>query len=325
MCNLADDPANSSARTLLLMLSLAVLLPIAGCKKQEAASVPAEPQTFASPQDAGKALADAANSQDQEKVLRIFGSTSRDVVSTGDAVQDKAALNGFVQAYQRMNRWRKLSNDAEMLIVGVDNQPFPIPLMKNASGAWYFDAAAGRDEILSRRIGQNEITAIGACAAAADAQAQYFAQKHEYAQKFLSDKGQQNGLYWESAQGAPRSPLGPLVAYATDEGYKVQPGRHQSFNGYYFVLLNKQGSNAQGGAKDYIVNGKMTGGFAVVAYPAQYGNSGIMTFMVNQDGVIVQKDLGKTTDKVASAITEFNPDSTWTVVESGMNPNEGNA
>jgi hypothetical protein len=214
-----------------------------------------------------------------------------------------------------MNRWRKLSDDREMLLVGADNQAFPIPLRKNAGGQWYFDAAAGRDEILARRIGQNEITAIGAVAAVVDAQAQYFSQKHEFAQKFISDTGRQNGLYWQSAPGMPRSPLGPLVAYATSEGYKVRSGHQQPFNGYYFVMLDKQGTGAPRGAKDYVANGKMTGGFAIIAYPAEYGNSGIMTFIVNQDAVTLQKDLGKTTDQVASAITEFNPDQSWTVVE----------
>ena len=148
---------------------------------------------------------------------------------------------------------------------------------------------------------------------------EYFSEKHggvkQYAQKFISDSGQQNGLYWPEVQGQPRSPLGPLAANATAEGYKADPNRHQPFHGYYFVMLDKQGAGAHGGAKDYVVDGKMTGGFAVVAYPAKYGDSGVMTFMVNQDGVIVQKDLGQSTDQVASAMTEFNPDKTWTVVQ----------
>lgn len=314
MFDFSVDRANSLTRNFLLVLSALALLLISACRKQEAAISP-EPQTFASPQDASKTLADAANSQDQNKVLAIFGSNARDVVSTGDAVQDKASLNGFAAAYKKMNRWRKLSDTSEVLLVGADNQAFPVPLVKNGAGQWYFDAAAGRDEILARRIGQNEITAIGAVAAVVDAQAQYFSQKHEFAQKFISDTGRQNGLYWQAAPGMPKSPLGPLVAYATSEGYKVKAGQHQPFNGYYFVMLDKQGAGAPGGAKDYIANGKMTGGFALVAYPAEYGNSGIMTFLVNQDGVTLQKDLGKTTDQVASTISEFNPDQTWTVVE----------
>jgi Protein of unknown function (DUF2950) len=300
---------------LLLTVSIAIVFPIVGCKQQSA--TPAGPRTFASPEDAGKALADAAKSQDRSQVLQIFGPGSADILSSGDATQDKASLDGFAQAYQAMNRWRKLSDGSELLLVGTDNQVFPMPLMKNASGQWYFDASSGKEEILARRIGQDEIAAINVCAAVADAQAQYFSQKHDgvkqYAQKFISDAGQQNGLYWQSPQGSPRSPLGPLVAYATAEGYKVQPNQHQPFYGYYFAILGKQGPEAKGGAKDYIVNGKMTQGFAVLAYPAQYRDSGIMTFIINQDGTLFQKDLGTTTNEVAAAMTAFNPDPTWKV------------
>jgi len=296
-----------------------MLLPIAACNKQGSATAPAGPRTFASPEDAGTALADAAKSQNQDQLQQIFGSGSSDIISSGDAADDKASLNGFAQAYQVMNRWRKLSDGSEVLIVGADNQGFPIPLKKNAAGQWYFDAAAGKDEILSRRIGRDEITAISVCAAVVDAQHQYFAQRHDgvdqYAQQFISNPGQQNGLYWPEVQGQPKSPLGPLVAYATSEGYKVQADKHQPFYGYYFAMLEKQGSGATGGAKDYVTNGKMTGGFAVVAYPAQYGDSGVMTFMADQNGQLLQKDLGKATDQVAAAMTEFNPDKTWTIVE----------
>jgi Protein of unknown function (DUF2950) len=215
-----------------------------------------------------------------------------------------------------MNRWRKLSDSSAVLIVGANNQAFPVPLKKNAAGQWYFDAAAGKDEILSRRIGRDEITAISVCAAVVDAQHQYFDQRHDgvdqYAQKFISDQGQQNGLYWS---GQPRSPLGPLIAFATAQGLKVQPNQHQPFYGYYFAILDKQGAGAIGGAKDYVVNGKMTGGFAVLAYPAEYRQSGVMTFLINQNGPLLQKDLGNSTDQVASAMTEFNPDKSWTVVE----------
>jgi hypothetical protein len=302
-----------------MVVSLAILLPIAACNKQGSGTAPAGPRTFASPEDAGKALADAAKSSDENQLREILGPGSSEILSSGDAAEDKASINGFVQAYQVMNRWRKLTDGSEALIVGADNQTFPIPLKKNAAGQWYFDAAAGKDEILSRRIGRNEITAISVCAAVVDAQQQYFAQRHDgvnqYAQKFISDPGHQNGLYWPEVQGQPRSPLGPLVAYATSEGSKVQADKHQPFYGYYFAMLEKQGSGAIGGAKDYATDGKMTRGFAVVAYPAQYGDSGVMTFMVDQNGQVLQKDLGKATDQVASAMTEFNPDNTWTVVE----------
>jgi len=302
-----------------LVVSVAMLLPIAACNKQGSAAPPAGPRTFASPEDAGKALADAAKSQSDTQLQEIFGPESSQILSSGDAAEDKASLGGFAQAYQVMNRWRKLNDGSEVLIVGADNQAFPVPIKKNAAGQWYFDTVAGKEEILSRRIGRDEITAISVCAAVVDAQHQYFAQRHDgvdqYAQNFISTPGQQNGLYWQEVQGQPRSPLGPLVAYATSEGYKAQADKHQPFYGYYFAILDKQGPGAAGGAKDYVTNGKMTGGFAVVAYPAQYGDSGVMTFMADQNGQLLQKDLGKATDQVASAMTEFNPDKSWTVVE----------
>jgi hypothetical protein len=218
-----------------------------------------------------------------------------------------------------MHRWRTMPDGSQMLLVGPQNFPFPIPLKKNAGGEWYFDTAAGKEEVLNRRVGRNELAVINVCAAVADAQAQYFSQKHggvpQYAQKFISDPGQQNGLFWPETPGQPKSPVGPLAAQATADGYKADPNHHQPFHGYYFAVLDKQGPNAAGGAKDYIVNGKMTGGFALVAYPAKYGDSGIMTFLINQDGPLIQKDLGTNTDQIASTMTEFNPDSTWTVVQ----------
>jgi hypothetical protein len=164
------------------------------------------------------------------------------------------------------------------------------------------------------------LAVIDICGALADAQAEYFSQRHDggsakqYAVKFISDSGKQNGLYWESPEGQPRSPLGPMAAFATDEGYTVKADSHAAFHGYHFRILKKQGSHAPGGAKDYVVGGKMVGGFAFVAYPAEYGNSGVMTFIINQDGVLLQKDLGKTTTETATAMTEFDPDNTWSLV-----------
>lgn len=319
MFDFVGNRARVSVRPLLVIMSILAVLPIAGCKQEESPAVQTGPTTFASPEDAGKALAGAAKAGDQQAILRIFGPASQDIVSSGDAAQDRTYLDGFAKAYQVMNRWRKLGDGSELLLVGADNQAFPVPLMKNASGQWYFDGAAGKEEILARRIGQDEIAAIDISAAIANAQQQYLSQRHDgvgqYAQKFISDQGKQNGLYWPTADGPSRSPLGPLVAYATAEGYTVQQSQHQPYYGYYFALLDKQGSDAKGGAKSYIVNGKMTGGFAVAAYPAQYGTSGIMTFIIDRDGVVFQKDLGKNTDEVASAMTEFNPDSGWTIVD----------
>ena len=303
---------------LFVVLSLALST---ACSKQQA---PAETQTqaqktFRSPDDAAKALVDAAKSGNREALLAIFGPESKDLIYSGDTAADKAAFAGFVSDYDVMHRWRKLDNSSEMLITGADNKAFPIPLKKNDAGQWAFDTAAGKQEILTRRIGRNELAAIDVCAAVADAQREYFSQTHDgvkqYAAKFISDEGKQNGLYWPPVEGQPRSPLGPLVAFASSEGLKVKPDSHQPFHGYFFQILEKQGSDARGGAKNYIVNGKMTGGFAVLAHPAQYGDSGIMTFMINQNGVMYEKDLGKTTDQVAVAITEFNPDKSWKIVE----------
>jgi Protein of unknown function (DUF2950) len=299
------------------LIVLALSISLAACSKSDKPSY----RVFASPDDAGNGLLEAAKSGDQNAVLAVFGPESKEIIFSGDAVQDKATIDAFVGAYGAMHRWRKMPDDAQVLLIGADNFAFPIPLKKNGAGQWFFDAAAGKDEILARRIGRNELAVIDVCGALADAQAEYFSQPHEgaganqYAVKFISDTGKQNGLYWESAEGQPKSPLGPLAAFATTEGYSTKPNSHTPFHGYYFHMLNKQGSHAPGGAKDYMVNGKMMGGFAFVAYPAEYGNSGVMTFLINQDGVLLQKDLGKTTAETATAMSEFDPDTSWSLVQ----------
>jgi hypothetical protein len=299
------------------LLLLAIFIPLAACKKE--ADKPSI-SVFASPDDAGNALQAAAKSGDQNALMAIFGPDSKELIVSGDPVQDKTVTSLFVQGYDQMHRWRRMPNDSQILLVGADNFPFPVPLKKNAGGQWFFDTAAGKDEILSRRVGRNELAIIEICGAAADAQAEYFSQPHDgqpaklYAAKFVSDPGKQNGLYWKSADGQPESPMGPLVAFATTEGYTAKPDAHTAFHGYFFHPLKGQTDKTPGGAKEYMVNGKMTGGFAFVAYPAEYGNSGVMTFMINQDGVLLQKDLGKTTAQTATAMTEFDPDSTWTQV-----------
>jgi len=323
MYELLRNRASLRMRSLLLMVSAAALFSIWGCgsgngNKAQPSEAQAAPKTFASPDDAGKSLYDAAKSGNQEAVASIFGAGSKDLISTGNAADDKASLSGFAQAYQVMNRWRKLGDGSELLLVGADNQAFPIPL-KSASGQWYFDSAAGKEELIARRIGRDEIVAIDACAALAESQQQYFAQKHggvkQYAQKFISDAGQQNGLYWQSPQGSPRSTLGPLVAFATEEGITLTPDVARPFYGYYFHRLDSQGAAAKGGAKSYVVNGKATGGFAYVAYPAKYDDTGVQTFIVNQDGLIYAKNLGSDTANLAKSLTEFNPDSTWAQVQ----------
>ena len=299
-----------------LTISFGLLLSLTACNQQgQSASEQAAPKTFASPAEAGKALADAAKSQSQDTILMILGPGSTDIISSGNAAEDKASLGGFAQAYQVMNRWRKLGDGSELLLVGADNQAFPIPLTKNAAGQWYFDVPSGKKELLARRIGRNEIAAIYVCGALAESQFQYFSQKHggskQYAQKLISDPSQQNGLYLESPQSAPRSPLGPHVAFASEET-TIKADKAQPFYGYYFRQLENQGPDAKGGAKDYLVNGKMTGGFAYLAYPAKYGDTGIESFIINQDGVVFEKDLGKDTANVAKTLDGFNPDKTWT-------------
>ncbi len=301
----------------LVIVVLTFIIPLGGCEKSEQPST----RTFATPEDAGDALQSAAASGDTNVLLTIFGPDSKQIMSSGDAVQDKNAINAFTAAYEVMHRWRAMANGTQILVVGADNFPFPIPLKKDKTGKWFFDTAAGKEEILNRRIGRNELAVIDVCEAVAAAQAEYFSHLHDgattqqYALKFISDPGRQNGLYWSSSEGQPESPLGPLVAYATVEGYSTRPDAHTPFHGYYFHMLKGQSAHAPGGAKDYVVDGRMVGGFAFVAYPAEYGNSGVMTFIINQDGVLLQKDLGVATTETASNMSEFDPDTGWTPVE----------
>jgi hypothetical protein len=310
----------------LVLLSLVISL--AACSQSDkpasvGASSITEPsiRVFTAPEDAGNALEAAAKAGDQTALLAILGPQSKEIISSGDSVQDRNAANAFAAAYEVMHRWRTMGDGSQILLVGADNFPFPIPLKKNQSGQWLFDTAAGKEEVLNRRIGRNELAVIEVCRAAADAQAEYFSQlhdgsaTHQYAVKVISDAGRQNGLYWKSAEGQPESPLGPLVAFATSEGYSAKPGAHTPFHGYYFRLLKGQSDKAPGGAMNYMIDGNMVRGFAFVAYPAQYGNSGVMTFIINQGGLLLQKDLGKTTTETATAMSEFDPDAGWTPVQ----------
>jgi Protein of unknown function (DUF2950) len=299
------------------LLLLALIIPLGSCNKSEKPSI----RVFSSPDDAGTALQAAAKSGDQNALLAIFGPDSKGIIFSGDPVQDKTVTGAFASGYEVMHRWRKAADGAQILLVGADNFPFPIPLKKNGGGQWFFDTATGKDEILSRRIGRNELAIIEVCGAVADAQGDYFSQLHDgetkkhYAMKFISDPGKQNGLYWKSAEGQPESPLGPLAAFATSEGYSAKPDAHTAFHGYYFHMLKRQGSHAPGGAKEYMGQGKMVNGFAFVAYPAEYRNSGVMTFIINQDGVLLQKDLGNSTTEIASTMSEFDPDAGWSPVQ----------
>jgi hypothetical protein len=305
------------SRSRLLMLVL--IIPLAACSKPEKPSV----GVFASPDDASTALRAAVKSGDQNALLAIFGPNSTELISSGDAVQDKNSANAFAARYDVMHRWRRMADGGQILLIGADNFAFPIPLAKNAEGRWFFDTAAGKEEILNRRVGRNELAVIGFCGAVVDAQAQYFSQLHDgatknqFAAKFISDPGKQNGLSWKSPDGKPDGPLGAMAASAIAEGYDAKPDVHSAFHGYFFRMLKGQTDKAPAGAKEYLVDGKMVGGFAFVAYPAEYGNSGVMTFIINQDGVLLERDLGKQTAEIASAMTEFDPsaDAGWKVVD----------
>jgi Protein of unknown function (DUF2950) len=298
----------------------AIIVLSGGCQKSPQA--PSGPQTFASPDAAGNAVYQAAMAGDSNSLLTVFGPGATDLISSGDPVQDKSARDRFAASYDQMHRWGKLTNGGMVLNVGADNYPFPFPLVKNSSGQWYFDSSDAKDEIIVRRIGDNELAVIDVLNAMADAQVEYFSQTHDgstvhqYAQRLVSDAGKQNGLYWPVAGDQPESPLGPLAANASAEGYAANPQQTpQPFHGYLYRILTKQGDHAPGGAKNYIVNGAMTGGFAILAYPAQYRNSGVMTLIIDREGVVLQKDLGEKTADFAVAMTEFNPDDTWSPVE----------
>ena len=271
---------------------------------------------FSSAEYASRALVTAIQSNDEEAILEVLGQDAKQIVSSGDKVEDKQDRANFVQKYQEMHRLVTEPDGRTTLYIGAENWPTPIPLV-NKGNLWYFDAKAGKKEILYRRVGRNELSAIRICQQLVAAEKEYYASQHnEYAQKILSDEGQRDGLSWKAAEGEHQSPIGPLVASAVAEGYaKSRDGAPSPYRGYFFRILTRQGKNSPGGAKNYIVNGKMTEGFAFVAYPAEYMLSGVMTFIVQQDGVIYQKDLGKKTDVLAKAMKDFNPNSSWEKAE----------
>jgi hypothetical protein len=289
---------------------------------QSAFAADAKQKGFKSPEEAIKTLVDTVKANDMKELLAIFGPSGKELVSSGDKVADETGRERFIKAYEEMNKLVNENDTKVILHVGNGDWPFPIPVVKKGE-YWLFDTMAGREEILNRRIGRNELNAIQVCLAYVDAQREYVLKDRdkdkllEYAQKFISREGEKNGLYWEAKEGEPQSPLGPLIAKAAGEGYtgKKPVGKRNPYHGYYYKILKAQGKNAPGGEYDYMVKGKMIGGFALVAYPAEYGNSGIMTFIVNHDGVVYQKDLGKDTEKMAAALKKFDPDKTWKKAE----------
>jgi len=285
-----------------------------------AAQGPAQ-RTFATPEDAVRGLIEAVKAGNLDQLRAIFGPEGQELVASSDAAT--ARSNREVFAVAAAEGWRLVDQgtNRKALIVGNEGWPFPVPLVKNAK-SWRFDTAAGKEEVLVRRIGRNELAVIGVCRSYVAAQHRYAQQGHDgkaaglFATTFRSDPGKQNGLYWPAAHGQPLSPFGDLVAQASREGRHIgtEPARPTPFHGYYFRILTAQGSAAPGGAKSYVVNGEMSAGFALVAWPAQYDASGIMTFAVNQDGTVYQTDLGAGTDAAAAAMTAYNPDASWQVV-----------
>jgi len=320
-----------------------------------------EQRNFASPEEAVKTLIEALKSNDVKAAEAIFGPGSKDLLWSGDPVADQSGREQFLRLYEQ--KYRLEATEAKAVLnLGTEDWPFPIPIVKKG-GLWYFDTKQGREELLARRIGLNELSAIKACLAYVDAQREYALKDRdgdgllEYAQKFRSDTGKKNGLYWEVKAGEGQSPLGPLFAAAQEKGYtskaaggkpipyhgyyyriltgqgksplgplfaaaqekgytsKAAGGKPIPYHGYYYRILTGQGKSAPGGAYDYMVKGNMIGGFALVAYPAKYASSGVMTFIVNHDGVVYQKDLGRNTAKAVQAMKLFNPDSTWKKVE----------
>jgi hypothetical protein len=293
------------------------------CAALVAWSAPAFAQEqFETPDAAVDALVGAARSGDAKAIVAVLGSDGKAIVSSGDPVADSNTREKFVAAYDAKHAIEAEGDGTQTLIIGDDNWPFPIPLVNNA-GKWQFDTKQGLDEILSRRIGKNELSVIQVAQAYVQAQNEYAEVDPAglglgvYAQRIVSRPGKKDGLYWPTAEGETPSPLGEFAAQASAEGYKVGKAPIP-YHGYYYRILTRQGASAPGGAYDYLVKGKMKGGFALVAFPAEYGNSGIMTFMVNHDGSVVEKDLGPKTDRLARKIDSFSPDQTWTKADSAQ-------
>jgi hypothetical protein len=308
-----------AGRAAALILALTLPLTMMSCGKSPRQASATPQATYRSPEDAGAALFAAAKSGDQKKLIAIFGPGSQPVLFTGDFNTDRARLNDFAAAYGQMHRWDGIKAGGEALVVGPDNMVFPVPLGKNPSGQWYFDTPAGKDEIVARRIGKNELTAMDATKALAQAEEQYHQETHggkvkQYARKFVSDPGQQNGLYWQVAAGETPSPLGKLGEFATTQS-SAGDSSNAEFNGYRYRILRK--GETSKGVKDYVSDGKMSRGFAILAFPVEYRNSGIVSFLIGPDGVLYQKDLGEHTADQAAALTEYNPADGWTSTSTG--------
>ncbi len=273
--------------------------------------------TFQTPAEAAAVLAAAASRSDETALERILGVNTKALLSTGDKDADKAAMEAFATKYGKMNRWVDMTDGSRVLYIGADNFAFPVPLAKNSSGQWYFDGIAGAEEVRTRNMGRNELLTIDACSALAAAQQMYFTniESGKYAQHIVSTSGNQDGLYWPASQDQALSPLASLNEFPESSLASISPGQPLVIDGYTLRILTAQGDEASGGAMSYIVNGKMTDGFAILATPVKYAETGIMTFMTGNDGVIYERDLGPDTAKIAAAIQQFNPTDDWSEVE----------
>lgn len=296
-------------------LAVAALL-LTACLSVRSTAQQSGQKTFSSSEEASNALFVATQNNDEKAMIEILGPDGKQIVASGDDTEDSNNRATFVKKYEEMHRLLREPDGTVTLYIGAENWPTPIPLV-NKGSVWYFDTGAAKKEILFRRIGRNEMSTIVVCRQLAAAQKEYYASHNqEYAQKIFSDEGEKNGLYWKAENGEPQSPIGPLVAEAVAAGYaKSQNGAPTPYRGYYFHILDRQGKGAPGGAKSFLVDGKMTAGFAFVAYPAEYRSSGVMTFIVGEDGVVQQKDLGKKTDVAAKAMKDYDPGSGWQKAE----------
>jgi len=303
-------------RTKLFVLIVALFAPLAF-------SAPAGQKSFKTPEAAVQALIKAAQAKDTQALRALLGPLAEPIIESGDPVADKNARENFLARYKEKNSLEKSVANKATLNVGEDDWPFPIPVV-NKDGGWYFDSAAGVEELVNRRVGENELSTIQSCLAYVDAQQEFYLRNvqkdplQHFANKFVSSPGKKDGLFWPAAENEPQSPLGEEFAAARAEGYFAAGAPKGSpFHGYVYRLLTSQGPNAPGGAYDYEVNGELLGGFALIAFPAEYGNSGVMTFIVNHDGIVYSRDLGPNTQRVAMGIVEFNPDSMWTKEDGG--------
>jgi DUF2950 family protein len=304
-----------------VILAAAFTMISCGGSSKPASTEPAPQTTYANAAEAGQALQAAVRGNDESAMTRVLGAKAVAILKTGDAVEDKAAMDSFSAKFDQMNRWVLMTNGSRILYIGADNYAFPIPLVKDSSSRWQFDSAAGQEEITAREIGRNELLAIDAVLAIADAEDTYFQKAHDgnpvhqYTQIIVSDPGKQDGLYWDASKTQDPSPLGKLSDFATSPISPLGPGEPQVLDGYSLRILGAQGDKAKGGARSYMVNGKMTGGYAVLASPVTYKRTGVMTFIVGKDGVVYQRDLGEKTGDLAAAIKDYNPTDVWTAAE----------